>query len=320
MKISFVATVYNEEKTVGKLLDSLLKQTRLPDEIVIVDGGSSDQTVAKIKNDSSRLRSNNNRLHIKLIVKQGNRAVGRNETIRNATGDIVVCSDAGCILDKNWIKNITEPFRDSKVDVVAGYYKGKASSIFERCLVPYVLLMPDRVDSNNFLPATRSMAFRKYIWEKIGGFPENLSHNEDYAFAKKIKEVNARIVFEKDAIAYWTPRENLKEAFSMFFRFAYGDAEARIFRPKVLWLFIRYFFGITLLVYFLILKSYLIFNTLCLTLFLYLLWAVFKNYKYAKKWQAIFILPILQLTADVAVISGTTLGLLKSLWDTQKMQ
>ena len=50
MKTSFIATVLNEEKTIKALLSSLAKQTKKPEEIIIVDGGSTDQTVAKIKN------------------------------------------------------------------------------------------------------------------------------------------------------------------------------------------------------------------------------------------------------------------------------
>ena len=50
MKISFVTTVFNEEKTINKLLDSIKKQTVYPDEVIIVDGGSTDNTLSVISN------------------------------------------------------------------------------------------------------------------------------------------------------------------------------------------------------------------------------------------------------------------------------
>lgn len=302
MKISFVTTVLNEEKTIDALLESLLGQTLKPDKIIIVDGGSTDATPSIISNKK-----------FKPVTKVGNRSVGRNEGIRQATGEIIVISDAGCILDKDWIKNIVRPFLNPEVDVVAGYYEGRPKTIFQKCVVPYVLIMPDKVDESNFLPAARSMAFRKSIWEKVGGFPEKYSHNEDYIFAKELKRIGANIVFAKNAVVYWIPRSNLTEAFIMFFRFALGDAEAHIFRPKVILIFIRYFIGTMVLFLFFIFKAYFILNTLYLALFSYFFWSVFKNYRYVRNWQAVFILPVLQLASDLAVLSGTVLGLLKSL-------
>ncbi len=299
MKISFVTTVYNEEKTIGALLDSLFKQTIMPDEVVIVDGGSSDRTVANIKYQKSRS---------KILIKKGNRAVGRNEAIKNSGNEIIVCSDAGCVLDKNWVKNIIEPFNDPKVDVVAGYYKGNAKTIFEKCLIPYVLVMPDKVDENNFLPATRSMAFKKSVWKKVGGFDEKFSNNEDYVFAKSLKKINANIVFEKEAIVYWMPRDNLLDAFAMFYRFAKGDSESRIFRPKVILIFLRYIIVLSVLFLFIILKSYLMLNSLYLMFFAYLFWSIIKNYKYVKDIRAIFFLALVQIISDIAVICGTIEG------------
>ena len=311
MRVSFVATVYNEESSVGALLDSLIKQSKMPDEIIIVDGGSSDRTVANIKNQISKIKYQ--KVKFKIFKKKGNRAVGRNDAINKASSEIIVCSDAGCILDKNWVKNIIEPFNDPKVDVVAGYYKGNAKTIFEKCLIPYVLVMPDKIDENNFLPATRSMAFKKSVWKRAGGFPEKFSNNEDYVFAKKLKAIGAKIIFEKKAIAYWTPRSNLKDAFVMFYRFAKGDSESRIFRPKVLLIFLRYIVGFTFLSLFFFFKSYIILNTLYLILCLYILWAIIKNYKYVKDTRAIFFLPLIQVTSDVAVILGTIGGLFLSI-------
>lgn len=50
MKVSFITTVFNEEKTIGSFLESLFKQTKLPDEVIIVDAGSTDGTISRIRN------------------------------------------------------------------------------------------------------------------------------------------------------------------------------------------------------------------------------------------------------------------------------
>src|SRR5690242_1185850 len=119
MKTSFITTVYNEESTIKHFLKSLLDQTVLPDEIIIVDANSSDNTKKVIENFFVK----NNIIPHLLIIKPGNRSIGRNEAIENATHEIILCSDAGCILDSNWIKKLLEKFRKKNVDVVSGYYK-----------------------------------------------------------------------------------------------------------------------------------------------------------------------------------------------------
>ena len=304
--LSFIATVYNEEKTVEPFIRSIFEQTKKPDEIIIVDGGSADGTVAKIKDVQLKNKEYKGRFII--LTKKGNRSVGRNEAIKHTRGDIIVCSDSGNILDKDWLKHITAPFIDSSIAVVAGYYKGLAKSIFQKCLIPYVLVMPDKVNPDTFLPATRSVAFRKSIWKKVGGFNEKLSHNEDYAFAKALQKAKAKIVFKKNAIVYWMPRASLKEAFIMFFRFAYGDAEAKIYRPKVFLLFFRYVVAIAIIISIFIYHSYLLLFILFIKLLFYILWSIYKNYRYVKDPAAFIILPALQFAADIAVLSGTISG------------
>jgi glycosyltransferase involved in cell wall biosynthesis len=307
MRVSFITTIFNESSTIEKFIDSIFDQTKMPEEIVIVDGGSTDNTIKKI--DELRLKNKNYKGKFISIIKKGNRSIGRNEAIRLAMGDIIVCSDSGNILDKDWVKKITKPFQNKNVDVVAGYYIGIGNTVFQKCVIPYALVMPDKVDSNNFLPATRSVAFRKRIWEKVGGFSENLTHNEDYAFAKVLEKAKAKIVFQKDAIVYWKPRNSFKQAYIMMYRFAYGDAEARIIRPKVVFVFVRYIICILFLLLTIFLQSFFLFFLFLELAFFYLVWADLKNYKYVNEWPAIFILPLLQLVADWAVLKGTILGL-----------
>lgn len=306
MKTSFITTVFNEEENVLDLLKSLNSQALYPTEVIIVDGGSTDNTLSAISN--FQFTNSNKKIRIRVIVKKGNRSVGRNEAIRNSTGDIIACSDAGCILDKDWLKNIVKPFIDPKVDVVAGYYKGLPKSAFEKALVPFALVMEDKLDANNFLPATRSVAFRKSVWKKVGGFDEKLSNNEDYVFARKLKKNGAKILFAKDAVVFWKPRKNLKDAFVMFYRFAKGDAESGIMRPKVVFILGRYIAGF-LAVFLLLYTHSLFLAVLILVLFInYVLWAALKNYNYVDNLLSVFYLIVLQFLSDFAVITGTLSG------------
>jgi len=303
MKASLVITVYNEEKTIIPFLDSITSQSKKPYEVIIVDGGSKDKTVEIIKDYKK----------IKVVVfeKKGNRSVGRNEGISKASGDIIVISDSGCILDKNWISEITKPFTDKKTEVVAGYYEGKANTLFQKCLVPYVLVMPDKLDNEYFLPASRSMALRKKVWKKLGGFPQEYSHNEDYVFAKTLEKHKIKISFAKGAIVYWIPRTTFWRTFVMFARFAFGDGEAGIFRQNVFYIYYRYSIVFYLSVLLFITKSLSLAFFLSLSVCLYVVWSIWKNYKYVNKRGAFFYLPAFQVISDLAVILGTTIGATK---------
>lgn len=314
MKISIIVTVFNEEKTIENFLGSIKKQTLKPNEVIIVDGGSSDFTYEKILKYKK-----NNKLNIRLLQKKGNRSVGRNFAIKNSKNQVIAITDAGCVLDKNWLKNISEPFKDKSVDVVAGYYKGKPKNIFEKSILPYVLVMPDKT-SSKFLPATRSIAIRKKYFQKVGKFNEKLNHNEDYEFAKRLEKNNANIFFQKTAFVFWEPVQNLKKAFRMFYRFAMGDVESKILRPKVTLIFLRYFYFIYLIFIFGIYKN--LYSALLIfgSFGIYVIWTIWKNYKYVNNVNAFFYLPVIQFISDIAVMSGSFSGLLKLLLSTDYLK
>jgi glycosyltransferase involved in cell wall biosynthesis len=301
-QVTIVVTVLNEEKTIKALLKALAEQSRPFDELIITDGGSVDKTALIV----SDFQMANPELNIRFIEVSGNRSVGRNTGIAESTSEIIAITDAGCVPHKDWLAELLEKYQSECV--VAGYYDAKPKNGFEEAVVPYVLVMPDKVNPNTFLPATRSMLIEKTTWEKVGGFTESLNWNEDYEFAHKLIKHKVKIIFAEKAVVSWMPRQNLTQFWKMIWHFAQGDAQARIWRPKVLFLFLRY---LLLLIIVGVLYLYgLIFalGIILLTGFLgYCSWAVIKNQKYVphgKLW-----LPILQFTADFAVMTGTLAGL-----------
>ncbi len=303
MKTSFVATIFNEEKTIGEFIKSINLQTITPFEIIFVDGGSQDNTVNEVKKHKN----------IKLFSLNANRSKARNYGIANASGDTILVSDAGCRLDKNWVRHITYPFADQKIDVVSGYYKPITDTVFEKCLATYTCVMPDRVDPENFLPSSRSVAFKKSVWKSVKGYPEYLDTCEDLVFARDLKRKGYHFFFEKNAIVYWRQRKNIVEAFKQFYGYAVGDGMAHYFRPQTPLLFLRYIFAIVLL-FVVILSKNSAFSILFVLLFVfYVSWAISKNYRYVKNIAALFWLPLLQLTSDFAVLSGTIVGIITSL-------
>lgn len=302
MEVSVIVTVLNESDNITRLTDALLQQSKKPQEIIIVDGGSSDDTFEKLK---SLAKKHSN---FKVFQKNGNRSVGRNFAISKSSGNWIAITDAGCVPEKNWLENLIKTAQNSGTKVVAGYYQAAKGSLLQQAIAPYALVMPDKINPNNFLPATRSMLIAKKTFDSLGGFDEKLSDNEDYAFAKKI-EANIKIAFAQNAVVTWSPPNSLFSFFKMIFRFARGDAQARIFRPKVFLIFGRYILGGTIFGWLIFYQDYVVavFYFL-LAILLYSVWSIKKNIKYCPdSWH---LLPILQITSDLAVISGSILGIL----------
>ena len=116
--VSIVITVYNCEKYIEKLLDSVINQTYKNLEIIIVNDGSKDDTLNICKKYSSRDK------RIK-IISQKNAGVScaRNKGIDKVTGKYIYFCDSDDYLELDTIEKMVDIYRQYDVElVVAGYF------------------------------------------------------------------------------------------------------------------------------------------------------------------------------------------------------
>ena len=204
MRVSVIVPVLNEREAVGALVAALFSQTRAPDEVIIADGGSDDGTrefLAELAEDHPDL---------KIIEGPGGISGNRNAAIRVATGEVIACTDAGCLPEPRWLEALARPF-ESGADWVAGFYRPDGKTTASTAAGVVMMTVLEEVDVDHFLPGGSSQAFTKEAWEAVGGFPEGINAGEDTLYGEQLRAAGYRPEFAPDALVAWHPPSSLTE-------------------------------------------------------------------------------------------------------------
>jgi glycosyltransferase involved in cell wall biosynthesis len=308
-RISVIITVLNEKESVQTLLKTIFSQSHKPDEVVIVDGGSTDGTseiLEEYANRDSRLR---------FFVKPGvNIARGRNIAIQKASCPIIAVTDGGCKPHEDWLKEIMRPLlEDETISAVSGAIRVDARNRFEA----FSGLLSTSRDSDNpdtRLFFTRSCAFRKSLWESVGGMPEWLYTGEDTLFALRARQAGYKIVYASRSIIDWRPRPTLFKLAKQFF--LYGRGNGRInhgnIRGALYWMRYHALWFITLVVGIAFPWAWIATGlTLTYLYFILILPVLNKVRSDVKDFMREFYVPIIVLTRNMFTNLGYLVGLLE---------
>lgn len=225
--LAVIITVRDEATSIERLLDSLAAQTRPPDEVVVVDGGSSDGTVARLRDRAMR-----GDLPLRVLERPGaNISAGRNAALREARAELIAATDAGVRLEPEWLARLAAPLAGS-ARVAAGFFASDPSGAFETALGATTLPEARDVDPDRFLPSSRSVAFVRTDALAVGGYPEWLDYCEDLVFDLRLLAVAGAPTFVPDAVARFRPRADLAAFLRQYYRYARGDGKADLWRAR----------------------------------------------------------------------------------------
>jgi glycosyltransferase involved in cell wall biosynthesis len=229
---ALIATVYQEGQGIRRWLDALAAQTEAPEEFVVVDGDSTDDTVAQITGYSWPAGFPKPRV----IVQRCNIAAGRNLAIQNTVQPIIVSTDAGSFPDPDWLGEITRPLlEDSTLDVVGGQSFTTAETDFQQFLRTFEPGYDDPKIANGDFSSSRNIAFRRETWASVGGYPQWLTlAAEDALFNFQLRAIRRRMRVNAKAIVRWQERPTANAYFKMLYRNGFGAAEARMYAPYFL--------------------------------------------------------------------------------------
>ena len=157
MHLSVIIPTCNRAEDLSKTIDSLLNQTILPKEIIIVDNSDSDETLLLVQNREKEFRSKS--VDLKYVIgKEKSAAISRNVGIENSTGDIVLFFDDDVLLDINYIAEILRVYKEKSTAVgVQGYITNRRKFWLKNVVNRVFFLVHSEPNINRFLSSVQNV-------------------------------------------------------------------------------------------------------------------------------------------------------------------
>lgn len=200
LTLSIIIPVFNDEDHLKHCLDSIQKQTVLPDQVIVVDNNCSDGSIKVAKQHK-----------LVKVVNEPRQSVlyARSKGLNAAKSDILGRIDADTILDKNWVKNVKAIFANKNVAAATGpmhFYDMPFSPgnrfldhLFKGPLYKYTRKFP-------FL-AGNNMAVRRSAWQKVKqDLCDDKTIHEDLDIAIHLFQRNMKITYDKTMVAGMSAR------------------------------------------------------------------------------------------------------------------
>lgn len=219
--VSVVIPVYNGAETIGACIESLLNQSYPKNafEIIVVENGSTDQTVGIVQRYPVRL----------FHSPQRGPAAARNLGISHSSGEIVAFTDADCIAERHWLEELVKPYEQPEIGGVGGSilaYQHPERDIVERFSEEHSPLINFISGDAEFLPHlyTANASYCRSLLTRVNGFNAGLITAEDVDLSWRIQlQTGAKLAYRQEAIIYHHHRSTRAGLARQYRQYGFGE-------------------------------------------------------------------------------------------------
>jgi len=216
MTVSVIIPCFNGEEYIGKTLKGVFRQTYRPTEVIVVDDGSTDNSVSIVKQFK--------RAGLITHPKNLGLAQARNTGLKKAKSEIVVYLDHDAIPDPKLIEKLLKLYTPEKIAGVGGQgIESNIRNIYDRWRKIYGEQTQGKKINNDvdFIIGICS-SYRKRVLEKVGGFdPRFRTNAEDFEMGLKIREGGYKLVYTPRAKVYHQKTDSLRSLLKTGFNYTY---------------------------------------------------------------------------------------------------
>jgi GT2 family glycosyltransferase len=202
-KWSIIIPALNEERHIQPCLDAVCSLGEGSFEVIVVDNGSVDRTIAIAKSYSARLR-------IRVVTRRGvTIGVLRNTGAAIATGRILIFLDADCLIPSNFLKHASRCLENSP-PIVAGAYYALPPNAGWPARLWHQRFHAGRQGAVGYIPGG-NLVIDRALFRKLGGFDPKLRSNEDSQFCSRARAAGIPVVvFPELATIHLGAEKNLR--------------------------------------------------------------------------------------------------------------
>lgn len=222
---SIIIRTFNEQKYIGKLLQAIREQDYQDYEIILVDSGSTDDTLSIAKNFADKI--------LQIESRDFTFGYSLNYGCKRAQGKyIVIISGHAIPTNQRWLSNLLAPFQDKKVAMVYGRQIGTEQTRFSeqrdfKKLFGTTFL---KFDASFFYANNANSAIRKELWQEYP-FREHLFGLEDIDWAKYVIEKGFNVVYTPEAVVYHIHQETWSQVYNRYRREAIAAKQIGLLSP-----------------------------------------------------------------------------------------
>lgn len=215
-KVSIIIPCRNEEKTIGKCLESVLSQDYPKEnlEVLVIDGMSKDRTREIVKEYP----------FVKLIEnKKKITPVALNLGIKESEGEVIIRMDAHAKYENDYIKKCVKYLKEYNADNVGGIIKTvpKSNTLTSKAIAISLSSSFGAGGSYFRIGAKEPVwvdtvfggCYKREVFDRIGLFNESLVRSQDMELNLRLKSSGGRILLAPDIVAHYYPKDNLKDFF-----------------------------------------------------------------------------------------------------------